>query len=108
MCVLFLLCMYVGNFGVLGHGVCESIEIPRRVRALEMLKVKQIATGAAHTGKITVILILHYASFIHTYILMKRECYLNIRGQYILNLIAANLSKYSTLIEPVPYRTSTH
>ena len=68
MCVLFLLCMYVGNFGVLGHGVCESIEIPRRVRALEMLKVKQIATGAAHTGKITVILILHYASFIHTYI----------------------------------------
>eukprot|EP01036_Dinobryon_divergens_P028234 gene28234-37147_t len=39
------------NFGVLGHGVCESIEIPRRIRALEMLKVKQIATGAAHTGK---------------------------------------------------------
>ena len=36
---------------MLGHGVCESIEIPRRIRALEMLKVKQIATGAAHTGK---------------------------------------------------------
>ena len=39
-----------GNFGVLGHGFCESIEIPRRVRALEMLKVKQISTGSAHTG----------------------------------------------------------
>ena len=37
------------------------------------------------------------STYIHTYIL-----------QYICYLIAANLSKYPTLIEPVPYWTSTY
>ena len=40
-----------------------------------------------------------FLSLTHTYIHKNVEiCY----------LIAANLSKYLTLIEPVPYRTSTH
>ena len=41
---------------------------------------------------------MHTILYIHTYILP---------GQYICYLIAANLSNYSTLIEPVPYWTST-
>ena len=48
---------------------------------------------------------LSHRVYIHTCI----HIYISILpGQYICYLIAANLSKYPTLIVPVPYWTSTH
>ena len=45
---------------------------------------------------------------VHTYMHTYVHTYMHTYGKYFCFLIAANLSNYPTLIEPVPYKTSTH
>ena len=76
----------------------------------EFLTEPDLAVRLPYTAQIPFVYIhtdthtdTQHCIYIHTYI---HTLYIYI--QYICHLIAAIISKYSTLIEPVPYWTSTH